>query len=105
MTKSLKQDQLDLLRFEKQLLGLGAGLGALTGGAAANAANLVGGVAKSHTSNVREAYMNLVETVQAAHNAIEQSAITSGIQLLQARGTPKTDPPLVEAAKSILGLG
>lgn len=104
MKKSLKKEQTDLLRFEKQLLGLGAGLGALTGGAAANAEKAVGEVAASHTAQVQEAYLHLVETVQAAHNAIEASATQAGLQLLRADGTPK-EPPLVEMAKSLLGLG
>ena len=104
MKKSLKKEQVDLLKFEKQLLGLGAGLGALTGVAGAKAETIVGDVASTHAANMQSAYLNLVETVQAAHDAMETSALEAGVTLLNARGTPK-DPPLVEIAKSLLGLG
>ncbi|MEM8935740.1 MAG: hypothetical protein AAGC77_04975 [Pseudomonadota bacterium] len=105
MDKDLKKEQVDLLKFEKQLLGLGAGLSALTAGAAASASDKVGDVAVTHTQNVQQAYLNLVETVQAAHDAIETSAAEAGFRLLQARGTPKEVPPVAEVAKSILGIG
>jgi len=104
MRKSLKKEQIDLLKFEKQLLGLGAGLGALTTGAAASAEQAVGDVAAEQTANIQQAYLNLVETVQAAHHAVEQSAVDAGFRLLQTRGTPKDDQ-LVEMAKSLLGIG
>lgn len=103
MKKSLKREQVDLLRFEKELLGLGAGLAALTAGAAAQAETVVGGLAGDHAEAVRAAYLNLVETVQSAHNAIEAKAVEVGASLMQASGVPK-DPPL-EIAKSLLGLG
>jgi len=103
MKKTLKKEQVDLLKFEKQLLGLGAGLGALTAGAAAGATEAVGDVAASHTANVQEAYLNLVTAVQSAHNAIEASAVEAGVRLLKADGMPKTDT--LEVAKSLLGLG
>lgn len=104
MKKSLKREQVDLLKFEKQLLGLGAGLAVLTAGAGANAQKVVGELAGDQAANIQHAYLNLVETVQAAHNAIESSAAAAGAELLRASGTPK-DPPLVEIAKSLLGMG
>ena len=104
MKKSLKKEQIDLLKFEKQLLGLGAGLGALSAGAAVGATEAVGDVAATHTAKMQEAYLNLVETVQAAHSAVETSAAEAGIQLLKANGVPK-DPPMMEIAKSLLGIG
>jgi hypothetical protein len=105
MSKSLKREQVELLRFEKQLLGLGSGLAALTAGAAASADEVVGGLAGEHADAVRTAYLNLVETVQAAHSAIESSAVGLGATLLQAGGQPKPEPPVLELAKSILGIG
>lgn len=102
--RSLKKDQIDLLRFEKELLGLGAGLAALTAGAGANAQRVVGDVAAEHVHNMREAYLNLVQTVEAAHSAIESSATAAGAQLLQASGTPK-NAALTEMAKSLFGTG
>lgn len=105
MKKSLEKEQVDLLKFEKQLLGLGAGLATLTGVSAANAEEAVGGMVGEHADTIQQAYLNLVETVQAAHSAIEASAVQAGFELLQARGQPKSEPPVLEAAKSLLGLG
>lgn len=104
MTKSLKKEQVDLLQFEKQLLTLGAGLAALTAGAGASAKDAVGDFAGEHAAQIQHAYLNLVEKVQAAHSAIEASAVQAGYLLLQARGTPKEEPPVLEVAKSLLGM-
>jgi hypothetical protein len=105
MKKSLKKEQIDLLRFEKELLGLGAGLAALSAGAAASAEEAVGGFAADHVGSVQQAYLNLVEAVQSAHSAIEANAVELGLTLLQANGHPKEDPPVLQAARAILGLG
>ena len=105
MTKSLKKEQVELLKFEKQLLGLGAGLGALTAGHGAAAQSAVGEISAEQAEKVQHDYLNLVETVQSAHNAIEASAFKAGVTLLRADGAPKQEPPLVEVAKSLLGLG
>jgi len=104
MSKSMKKEQVALLRFEKELLALGSGLAALTTGAGAVAADKVGDIANSHMIEMQSAYLKLVETVQAAHDAVESSALAAGFQLLQARGQPKEDPPVLEAALSLFGL-
>ena len=80
-------------------------MAALTAGAAASAQDMVGEVVTDQTGLIQQAYLNLVETVQAAHTAIETSAVDLGLALLQATGAPKEDPPVLELAKSILGLG
>ena len=102
MKKSLKKEQVALLRFEKSLLGLGAGLAALNSGAGATTAQKIGEIADLHTTAMQTAYLNLVETVQAAHDAIEASAVGAGIDLLQARGQPKAS--VLEAALSLFGI-
>lgn len=104
MSTNLKKDQVELLKFEKQLIGLGAGLAALTAGAGANAQRVVGDVAADQAENIQQAYLNLVETVQAAHNAIESSAAAAGAQFMHASGTPK-NTALLEMAKSVIGIG
>ena len=103
MKNSLKKEQVDLLKFEKQLLGLGAGLATLTGVAGASAQAKVGPSVGEHAEAMKTAYLNLVETVQAAHTAIEAGAAAAGAELLEARGVPKE--PVMEAAKSLLGIG
>lgn len=101
---SLRKEQVELLRFEKELIGLGAGLAALTAGAAANAEKVVGPVAKEQAEAIQAAYINLVQTVEAAHYAIEIDAISVGARLFQAKGDPKNQM-LLETAKSALGIG
>lgn len=105
MSKSLKKEQIELLRFEKQLLGLGTGLAALTAGAGAQAEEVVGAFVGEHAEQIEAAYLNLVATVGAAHAAIEASAVNAGVSLLQAAGQPKPEPPVLAAAKAILGIG
>lgn len=104
MKKSLKKEQVDLLRFEKQLLALGTGLGTLTAVSGANAQEMVGDVAGEQVESVKQAYLQLVESVQAAHTAIETQALELGVDLMRASGGPK-EPPLLEMAKSVLGIG
>lgn len=104
MKKSLKKEQVALLRFEKELLALGAGLAALSSGPGAAAADVVGKVTTDHAALLQSAYINLVEAVQAAHDAIETTALGAGVQLLQARGQPKEEPPVLEAALSLFGM-
>ena len=104
MKKSLKKEQVNLLRFEKQLLALGAGLGTLTAVNGAKAEALVGGVASEQAETVRQAYLQLVESVQAAHTALETQALEIGVDIMRAGGEPK-EPPLLEMARSVLGLG
>ncbi len=103
MTKSLKKEQVALLRFEKELLALGTGLATLSAGAGAQAAEIVSDV-PGHVTKLQSAYLDLVQAVQAAHDAIESSALAAGVQLLQARGQPKEEPPVLEAALSLFGM-
>ena len=102
MKKSLKKEQIELLRFEKQLLALGSGLAALSASAGAGAANAVGEFANEHVADMQVAYLKLVETVQAAHDAVEASAVSAGVDLLQARGQPKVS--VLESALSLFGI-
>ena len=100
MAKSLKREQARLLRLEKQLLAAGAILAGMNG--SANAHSILGSVASEQNARVTEAYLNLVQTVQSAHDAMNAKAVALGVELLQASGVPK-DPPL-QVAKSLLGL-
>lgn len=103
MTKSLKKQQVALLKVEKQALTLGAGIAALTATSGAHAEEVLGETVAAHAETVKAAYLNLVATMQAAHDAMEATAQAVGAELLQARGTPKD--PVLEGAKSLLGLG
>lgn len=100
---SLKKEQVQLLRFEKELLALGAGLAALNATAAKGAEAAVGESAAEHAQKLQDAYLALVESVQTAHTAIEQNALALGVDIMQVRGQPKQQ--VIEAARSLFGLG
>lgn len=99
--KSLKKEQLKLLQLEKQVVGLAAGIATLT--SAAKAEQLLGQDYTAHSEKLTDAYLNLVQTLQAAHDALGESAAQAGVELLKARGLPKDS--VMEAAKSVLGIG
>jgi hypothetical protein len=102
MTKSLKREQARLLQLEKKLLAAGAILAGMT--TSAKAHDILGEVAADQQAKVTDAYLNLVQAVQTAHEALNVKALELGVLLLQVDGTPKDKPP-VEMAKSILGIG
>lgn len=103
MEHSLKQEQVKLLQVEKQVIGLGAGIATLTGAVAANASEVLGKDVDAHAAKITDAYLNLVQAMQAAHDALGEQAAAAGVKLMEARGMPKD--PVLEAAKSALGLG
>jgi hypothetical protein len=101
MTKSLKREQLRLLKLEKRLLAVGAGIAGLTAGGA-NAKEILGEMTTEHASKVTDAYLGLVQSVQAAHDALNAKAMALGVELLKAGGQPKDRT--LDAARQILGL-
>ena len=103
MKKDLRKEQVALLRFEKQIVGLAATLAA--GGAVAKAAD-----GKLHASEGIESYaeiqsalMHLAEVTGKAHEVMNAKAVETGATLLKAGGLPKEPPAQVIA--SVLGLG
>ncbi len=100
MTKSLKREQARLLQLEKKLLAAGTILAGMT--ASAKAHDILGDVAAEQQAHVTNAYLNLVQAVQTAHDAMNAKAVALGVELLQVNGQPKNPP--VEMAKSILGI-
>jgi hypothetical protein len=99
---SLKQEQVALLKFEKQLAGLAAAGGAL-GLTAATAAEKLGGdvVSNEQLSSWRESLLDLAAKTQDIHSAFETAAQTMGAQIVS--GGDGKDPP-VQVIASILGL-
>lgn len=102
MSKSLKKQQVALLKFEKELLALGASLATLTVVTGAQTAEIVGDLANRQTAEMQDAYLKLVASVQNAHDVIEATALGAGVDLLQARGQPKAS--VLEAALSLFGM-
>lgn len=101
MAKSLEHEQRGVLKLEKELLGVGATIAALSA-SAAKAESLLGSDITSHTDKVVDAYLSLVERVQSAHALLNERALSAGVRLMEANGTPK-EPPL-ELARRILGM-
>ena len=102
--KDIRKEQLALLRFEKQLVGLAAALAA-AGGAAKAADQKLGATDGGEAfASLQNTLMLLAETTGRAHDALNARALETGVKLLQASGgVPKKDPP--QAVASILGLG
>lgn len=104
MTKDLRKEQLVLLRFEKQIVGLAATLAALGGAAKAADGKLHATRAGEAYADLEAALMRLAEITGSAHEAINAQAVETGATLLKAiGGIPKEEPASVVA--SVLGLG
>lgn len=99
----LRKEQLILLRFEKQMIGLAATVAA--GAAAVKTADAaLSGEASVALGNVQSALMHLAQVTSDAHAALNAQALEVGARFIQAGGgTPKTQPPQVIA--SLLGIG
>lgn len=98
----LRKQQLFLLRFEKQLIALGATVAA--GATAAKAADeTLGGEAQAALTSVQTALMQLAQVTSDAHTALNAKAIETGADILKAAGGfPKVEPTAVIA--SLLGV-
>lgn len=102
--KDLRREQLVLLRFEKQLVALAAGLAAGAGAARAADAKLASPEASAAFAEVQKAILHLAEVTGAAHAGLKASALEAGARFLEATGgTPKEEPPKVIA--SLFGIG
>lgn len=100
--KSLKKEQIALLRYEKSIAASAAVLGAIGAGAAASANDTLDGLSMEALAKIQEAHIALAQAVSDAHDAMQEKAVAVGAPLVDG-GLPKER--LVEAVKSTLGLG
>ncbi|MEL7487409.1 MAG: hypothetical protein AAGJ87_09375 [Pseudomonadota bacterium] len=99
-TNDIRKQQLVLLEAEKRLVNFAK----LVGGAgAAAAATTPLPAAAEALEEIQQATVNLAETIQGAHDVLNQQAIEAGLRVLDIAGQPK-NPPL-QVIRSLLGLG
>ena len=98
--KDIRKQQLVLLEMEKRLVNFAKYLG-VAGAAAAASAPLP--AASKSLEEIQQATVNLAETLEAAHDMLNQQAMEAGLRVLQASGTPKSPP--AQVIKSLFGLG
>ena len=105
MTKDIRKEQLELLRFEKKLAGLAATLAA--GAVVAKTADekLNSSVSADAYADIQSALVHLAEVTSKAHATVNEQALQVGMRLInpEAGPLPKSDP--VNVVASILGLG
>lgn len=105
MTKDVRKEQVQLLKFEKKLAGLAAFVAA--GSATATAASAAGKVNAEATmkaySDISNALLHLADVTTKAHAVLEASVVETGVRALQANGAPKNPPS--EVVRSLLGIG
>lgn len=104
MRKDVRNEQLALLRFEKQIAGLA---GVLAAGAAtqASASDKLGGDAASDAyASIQAALVNLAEVTTKAHEALNAQADAIGAKTLNITGGVPKQPP-ADVVRLILGLG
>lgn len=106
-SKDLRQEQLPLLRFEKHLAGLAAGVVALPGvAAAANEKLGTQTVSPEAVEAWRQAVLDLAAKTQEIHSAVETEAMTQGMRLIgEATGGGGKPPHESIMGKVLLALG
>ena len=105
MTKDVRKEQIELLKFEKKLAGLAAMLAAGSATAASAADKINGEATMKAYDDIRNALVHLADVTTEAHAALEASVTELGVRALQlgGGGTPK-DPPS-EVVRFLLGIG
>lgn len=104
MSKSLKKEQVSLLRFEKQIVGLAGALAA--GGVVAKAVDekLNTSEGAAAYAEIQSALVHLADVTSRAHEVINSKAVSAGLETLQASGgTPKRS--VSSAVASLFGIG
>ena len=106
MTKDVRKEQLALLRFEKQVAGLAAGLAALSVAAKAGDGKLHATIGEQSIADAQAAIMNLAQITANAHDTLNVQAAELGARLLEVGGggTPNKKS-VASVVSSIFGLG
>lgn len=104
MTENVGNEQLKLLKFEKQLVALTATFAAGAATVASAAEKTGNDVPLRAYEDVQAALIKLGEATSAAHTAVETAAVESSLRFLQAGPMPK-ERPVVEIVRSLLGVG
>ena len=105
MKKDIRREQLELLKFEKELAALAATFVGGAGIAAATSSKIGDDVSLTVYEDVRVALIQLAEATSRAHAAVEEVALKAGANYLQATGGLPKQNPAAEIVRSLLGAG
>ncbi|MFN3958564.1 MAG: hypothetical protein ACK4NP_01480 [Parvularculaceae bacterium] len=103
MTKDVRKEQVQLLKFEKKLAGLAAFVAAGSATAASAADKVNAEATLKAYDDIRNALIHLADVTTQAHAALEASVFEAGVRALQVNGAPKNPPS--EVVRSLLGIG
>ena len=105
MTKDVRKEQVELLKFEKKLAGLAAfvAAGAATAASAADKVNAEATM-KAY-ADISNALVHLADVTTKAHTALEAQALAAGLRFFEANGGGTGKNPPAEVVRSILGIG
>ncbi len=103
MTKDVRKEQVELLKFEKKLAGLAAFVAAGAATAASAADKVNADVTLKAYADISNALVHLADVTSMAHSALEASVFEAGVRALQVNGAPKNPPS--EVVRSLLGIG
>lgn len=103
MTKDVRKEQVQLLKFEKKLAGLAAFVAAGSATAASAADKVNAEATMKAYADISNALVHLADVTTKAHAALEASAVQAGVRALQLNGAPKNPPS--EVVRSLLGIG
>ena len=104
MTKDVRKEQVQLLKFEKKLAGLAAFVAAGSATAASAADKVNAEATLKAYADISNALVHLADVTTKAHAVLEASVIEAGVRALQLNnGTPKNPPS--EVVRSLLGIG
>lgn len=103
MTKDVRKEQVQLLKFEKKLAGLAAFVAAGSATAASAAGKVNAEATMKAYSDISNALLHLADVTTKAHAVLEASVVETGVRALQANGAPKNPPS--EVVRSLLGIG
>ena len=105
MTKDVRKEQIELLKFEKKLAGLAAFLAAGSATAASAADKLNADATMKAYDDIRQALVHLADVTTEAHAALEASVAEIGVRALQLGGGGVPKESTAEGVRSILGIG
>jgi hypothetical protein len=104
MTKDVRKEQVQLLKFERKLASLAAFVAAASATAASAADKVNAEATMKAYADISNALVHLADVTTKAHAALEASVVEAGVRALQLNGgTPKNPPS--EVVRSLLGIG
>lgn len=105
MTKDVRKEQVQLLKFEKKLAGLAAFVAAGSATAASAADKVNAEATMKAYQDISNALVHLADVTTKAHAALEASAVQAGLKFFEVNGGGTGKNPPAEVVRSILGIG